>query len=173
MFAKSLAKSMDGMSGWFDRQMGLARKRVLEQIGATNITEVAEKAAALDRFVADKDMKPFLTALAADLGDDDGWIGYVAMTLTGVPPAGWKDEHFYLFENKLHEMAGRFRRLAALRFGQCDNDTFLVTVTRPDGTEECTVIADKAGMQDRLQELIDRFENIKMKLNNKKTAGNP
>ena len=170
VFAKKLAKSMDGMSGWFDRQMCLARNSVLEQIGVSDIKEAAKKATALDKFVADKNMKPFLTALAADLGDDDGWIGYVAMTLTGVPPSDWKDEHFNLFENKLYEMAGRFRRLDALRFGQ-DDDAFLVTVTKPDGTEEHTVITDKPGMQYRLQKLINTFEDIKMKLNNKETEG--
>ena len=170
VFANKLAKSMDGMSGWFGRQMGLARNSVLEQIGASDIKEASKKAAALDKFVADKDMKPFLTALAADLGDDDGWIGYVAMTLTGVPPSDWKDGHFNLFENKLYEMAGRFRKLDALRFGQ-DDDAFLVTVTKPDGTEEHTVITDKPRMQYRLQELINTLEDIKMKLNSKEMAG--
>ena len=97
-FAKKLAKSISDMSGWFGMQMDSARNHVLKQIGVTDIKEAAKKAAELERFVADKDMKPFLTALAADLGDDNGWVGYVAMTLTGVPPASWKDEHFDLFE---------------------------------------------------------------------------
>ena len=72
----------------------------------------------------------------------------------------------------MHEMAGRFRRLAALRFDQ-DDDAFLITVTKPDGTEDYTVISNKAGMQARLQELIDKFEDIKMKLNSKEAADRP
>ena len=171
-FSKRLVESMKCMSGWFDDMMDSARTRVLEQTGMADVKEAAEKAAALDEFVADKDMKPFLTALAANLGDDSSWIEYVAMTLTGAPPASWKDWHRDLFENKLHEMAGRFRRLAALRFGQ-DDDSFLVTVTKPDGTEEHTVITDKPGMESRLKELIDTFEDIRMKLNSKETADRP
>ena len=171
-FSKRLAEGTKGMSGWFDGMMDSARTRVLEQTGMADVKEAAEKAAALDEFVADKDMKPFLVALAADLGDDSSWIEYVAMTLTGAPPASWKDWHRDLFENKLHEMAGRFRRLAALRFGQ-DDDAFLVTVTKPDGTEEHTVITDKPGMESRLKELIDTFEDIRMKLNSKEAADRP
>ena len=171
-FSKRLVESMKGMSGWFDCIMDSARKRVLEQTGMADVKEAAEKAAVLNEFVADKDMKPFLTALVANLGDDSSWIEYVAMTLTGAPPASWKDWHRDLFENKLHEMAGRFRRLAALRFGQ-DDDAFLVTVTKPDGTEEHTVITDKLGMESRLKELIDTFEDIRMKLNSKEAADRP
>ena len=40
--------------------MDSARTRVLEQTGMADVKEAAENAAALNEFVADKDMKPFL-----------------------------------------------------------------------------------------------------------------
>ena len=166
-FAKRLVGSVKGMSGWFHSVMDSARMRVLEQTGMADVKDAAEHASILDEFVADKDMKPFLTALAADLGDDSGWIEYVAMTLTGMPPANWKDWHRDLFENKLHEMAGRFRRLAALRFSKGD-DVLLLTVTRPDGAEDYAVL--EIGADNK--EITDAFRDLAMKLNNKKTAGN-
>ena len=64
-------------------------------------------------------------------------------------------------------MAGRFRRLAALRFSQ-GNDAILLTVTRPDGAEEYAVLAGGVGTL----EMTNAFKEITMKLNNKKTAGN-
>ena len=164
-FAKRIAKSIDGMSGWFRSVMDSARTRVLEQTGMADVKEAAENAAALNEFVADKDMKPFLVALAADLGDDSSWIEYVAMTLTDTPPASWKDWHHDLFENKLHEMAGRFRRLAALRFSK-GGDSLLLTVTRPDGAEDYAVLDGKAGKQ----EITDAFRDLAMKLNSKEAA---
>lgn len=167
-FAKMLAESMKEMSGWFNEMLASARLRVLEQTGMADVKEAAENAAALNEFVADKDMKPFLVALAADLGDDSSWIEYVAMTLTGTPPASWKDWHHGLFENKLYEMAGRFRRLAALRFSKGD-DALLLTVTRPDGAEDYAVLNNKAGTQ----EITDAFRKLAMKLNSKETADRP
>ena len=167
-FSKKLARHADRMSGWFDGQMDLARKRVLEQIGVSSVKKAAKKAAELEQFVADKDMKPFLTALAADIGDDSSWIGYVAMTLTGTPPAIWKDEHFSLFENKLHEMAGRFRKLAALWFNKTDDDVFLLTVTRPDGEEEYAMLDKNAQMS----EITKAFKDLTMKLNRNNEEGN-
>ena len=164
-FAKRIAKSIDGMSGWFRSVMDSARTRVLEQTGMADVKEAAENAAALNEFVADKDMKPFLVALAADLGDDSSWIEYVAMTLTNTPPASWKDWHHDLFENKLHEMAGRFRRLAALRFSKGE-DSLLLTVTRPDGAEDYAVVDGKTGTK----EITDAFRNLAMKLNSKEAA---
>ena len=167
-FAKRIAKSIDGMSGWFRSVMDSARTRVLEQTGMADVKEAAENAAALNEFVADKDMKPFLVALAADLGDDSSWIEYVAMTLTNTPPASWKDWHHDLFENKLHEMAGRFRRLSALRFSKGE-DSLLLTVTRPDGAEDYAVLDGKAGKQ----EITDAFSNLAMKLNSKEEIRKP
>ena len=166
-FAKMFAEKMNDMSRWFDSTMEYAQKCVLKQTGMANIKEAAETASNLDKFVADKDMKPLLVALAADLGDKSGWIEYVAMTLTDIPPSNWKDWHLEMFENKLYEMAGRFRRLAALRFSKGDN-VLLLTVTRPDGTEDYTVLDSNAGSQ----EITNAFKDITIKLNNKKMPSN-
>ena len=167
-FSKKLARHTDKMSRWFDTQMDTAKKRVLEQIDVKDVKDATKKAAKLEQFVADKDMKPFLTALSADFGDDSSWIEYVAMTLTNTPPANWKDENFIMFENKLYEMAGRFQKLVALWFNKTnDDDVFLLTVTRPDGAEEYAIL-DKDAQTDKITKTI---KNLTMKLNSKDVVG--
>ena len=173
-FAGDLAKALDDMAGWFGAQMESARDMVLEQVGVDGVGEAAGRAVALKPYVADKDIQPFVTALAADLDDEESWISYVAMTLSGLPPTGWRDEHRRIFENKLHEMAGRFRRLAALRFSEAGDDAFLVTVTKPDGTEDYTVVGgDETGLQERLQSIIGSLNDIRPKLNSDGEADKP
>ena len=95
------------------------------------------------------------------------------MTLTDTPPASWKDWHHDLFENKLHEMAGRFRRLAALRFGQGRMTALLAHRdhgrTAPKNIR--SVGRTRPGMESRLKEITDAFEGSSaMKLNSKEAA---
>ena len=132
------------MSGWFAAEMNAARKLILKQTGMKSVGEVAAIADALIQYAPDGELKKFMTSLATDLGDDEGWTGYVAMMLTGTPPASWKDGHRDIFQNRLHEMAGRFRRLASLRFNRVRDDVCLVTVTRPDGAESYDVVGKDA-----------------------------
>ena len=160
-FAKDLAKVLDTIVGWFSRHMKSAKRAVLEQIGASTVDEAIKKASTLSPYIAEKDMKPFMMALTANLDNEERWISYVTMTLAGVPPTGWRDEHAYIFKNKLHEMAGRFRRLAALRFETDGDAAILFTVTKLDGTEEYAVISsdeasDRAALRKRLNDIANR-----------------
>ena len=143
-FASRLAKAIGEMQAAFDRMMDRMRRRLFAETKTADRASLAGAAAELVGDVTDQKMKVFLGAVLADIPDERAWMGFVALTLTDNPPAEWSDEHRDMFENGLRAAADGFRRLAALKFsavsGNLDGPSVMVTIIRPDGSEERVIL---------------------------------
>ena len=142
-FADGLGRAVNELRGAFDSMMAGMAGRLLDETGMPDRRSLAGVASRLLPDTSDRRMKVFLGAVSADIPDDSAWMSYVGLALTDVPPADWGDEHAEMFGNGLREVSAGFRRLAALRFAEV-SDSFgpsvMVTVTRPDGSERCTIL---------------------------------
>ena len=139
-----LGRAVDELRGAFDSLMASMVGRLLEETSMPDRQSLAEAASKLLPDTSDHRMRVFLGAVSANIPDEKAWISYVGLTLTDVPPADWSDEHAEMFGNGLREVSTGFRRLAALRFaavsGSFDGPSVMVTITRPDGSEESMVL---------------------------------
>jgi hypothetical protein len=94
--------------------------------------------------VIDPNVTRLVVALTADIPGEDEWAEYVAMNVTGVPPASWTDDDRRRFFGLIHDVGGTFRRIEALnadlRSRDDGFDALRVTVTRPDGAEAAKLV---------------------------------
>jgi len=94
--------------------------------------------------VIDPTLGRLVVALAADIPGEDEWVEYVAMNVTGTPPAAWTDDDRRRFFGLIHDVGGTFRRIEALnadvRSRGESYDALRVTVTRPDGVEAAKLV---------------------------------
>ena len=138
-FAKHLTRSANDLQGAFGKVMGQSETKLLNATMAKSKEELARLAAVILPSVSEQKMKVFLGAVAADIPDKESWINYVALTLTDVPPADWKDEHRTMFDNGLLDMADKFKRLVALNLAKVSGlaeSTRQVTITDTSGHED-------------------------------------
>jgi hypothetical protein len=105
---------------------------------------LAARAREIERQVIDQRVARLIVALVADVSGDDEWVEYVAMSVTGRPPAAWTDEERTRFFRLLHDIGGTFRRVEALnatvRSRDDGYDAVRVTLTRPDGVEAAKLV---------------------------------
>jgi hypothetical protein len=94
--------------------------------------------------VIDPKVARLVAALTADIPGEDEWAEYVAMNVTGAPPASWTDEDRRRFFSLIHDVGGTFRRIEALNSDLRSRgdgfDALRVTVTRPDGAEAAKLV---------------------------------
>ena len=145
-FAKRLAKSINTLRNAFDCVLAELRTSLLETTGMRDRQNLSNTASAVVSSVEDQKMKIFLTSVSHDvLENDNDWIKYVALTLTGIPPAEWSDEQRGMFENNLRSIYGRFARLASMHFAKVSDSfakpAYRVTITHADGKEDSQVVA--------------------------------
>lgn len=69
--------------------------------------EIAEK-------VIDPKVRSLVAALRAGIPDEEPWLEYIGMQITGVPPQAWADDDRRRFRSVLAEAGGTFRRVEAL-----------------------------------------------------------
>ena len=140
----NLGRAVNELRGAFDSMMSGMVGRLLDETDMPDRQSLAEAASKLLPDTSDQRMRVFLGAVSADIPDEKAWISYVGLTLTDVPPADWNDGHAEMFGNGLREVSAGFRRLAALRFaavsGSFGGPSVMVTITRPDGSEESMVL---------------------------------
>ena len=149
------------MGSAFDALLDGLIRTLLRSTSIRTRRRLADAARAVAPSVLDHDMKVFLTAVANDaLESDRDWISYVALTLTGVPPANWSDEQRALFTNRLKDVSARFARLSAMRFaevsGSYSQPACMVTVTHADGREDSAVVSLPEPERRRVREIADR-----------------
>jgi hypothetical protein len=105
---------------------------------------LTERAREIEGQVIDQRVARLVVSLAADIPGDDEWTEYVAMNVTGSPPAAWSDDERSRFFTLLHDIAGTFRRVEALNADLRSRgegyDTVRVTLTRPDGVESAHLV---------------------------------
>ena len=143
-FAAGLAAAIADLETAFDSMRRGMLNSLLAETKAPDRTSLAKTATSLFPSVSDQRMKVFLGAIAAGIPDDMEWVSYVALALTNRTPSEWRDEHLRMFENSLREAASGYLRLAELRFGDVSGSlkepSVMVTITRPDGREERTIL---------------------------------
>lgn len=106
---------------------------------------LAARARELSGKIIDPQVLRLVVALTADIPDEDAWLEYVAMNLSGAPPEGWTDEDRKRFFVTVAEVGGVFRRIYALNADLSARgegfDAYRHVVTRPDGTEAVQLLA--------------------------------
>lgn len=160
-FAADLSQAVSEMGSAFDALLDGLIRTLLKSTSIRTRKNLADAARAVAPSVLDHDMKVFLTAVANDaLERDRDWISYVALTLTGVPPANWSDEQRALFTNRLKDASARFARLSSMHFaevsGSYSQHACMVTVTHADGREDSAVVSIPEPERRRVREIADR-----------------
>jgi hypothetical protein len=126
---------------------------------------LAERASVLDGVVTEPRVRAFVSAVTTDFDEDEAWFEYLAMTVTGLPPASWSDDERLRFFANVKEIGGTFRRLEALYRDHAaldvrGFDAVRVTLTLPDGGEDAKVVwLDKAhrnAVSEVMQESVER-----------------
>ena len=145
-FSKRLANSIKILQNEFDETLDDITNMLYTATGIPDRKKLSNSAKTMLKSVTDKTMNTFLTAISTDaLEDDYDWIKYVALSLTDIPPADWKDEERVMFENRLKEISTQFSRLASIHFANIVNNltkpSHQLTITRADGKEERKLIS--------------------------------
>jgi hypothetical protein len=145
--ADRLATSTSELRSAYAALLCDVRRALREEFRGT--TEcLRESLSARAREVAGKVIDPkvarLVAALTADIPGEDEWAEYVAMNVTGAPPASWTDEDRRRFFSLIHDVGGTFRRIEALNSDLRSRgdgfDALRVTVTRPDGAEAAKLV---------------------------------
>lgn len=160
-FSKTLARSVRTLQGAYERMLDDLCGILFESTGIGDRGKISRAAKAMEPSVADQRMKVFLAALSADtLEHRNDWINYVAMSLTDVPPADWKDEQRTLFENQLRQASAKFKRLAGIHFAKVSDSftkpSYQVTVTHADGSEHHSVVSLSPKQKEKIQKIAAR-----------------
>ena len=145
-FSKTLANSITILQNEFDKTLDDIINMLYASTGIPDRKKLSNSAKTMLNSVTDKTMNTFLTAISTDaLEDDYDWIKYVALNLTDIPPADWRDEERMMFENRLKEISTQFSRLASIHFANIvDNlakPSHQITITRADGSEDHKLIS--------------------------------
>ncbi|MDA8008668.1 MAG: hypothetical protein MPK75_02965 [Alphaproteobacteria bacterium] len=161
-FAKKLAESINRLQNGYEDMLRDINIRLMDLTGMEDRYKLSKAASAVAGHVSDKNLKVFLEAISADsIERDEDWITYVAMTLTGAPPASWTDGQRDMQENALADAAARFKRLAAMHFpaisGSLAKSAFHMTVTLPDGSESYKVVSLKPEQKRRTEQLASKI----------------
>lgn len=141
-FAARLAKAVKSLETAFDRMLEELGASLFDGLGAGERERVSKSASGLIRHVSEPRTRAFLNAVSADSLDYEEWIKYVAMSLSGVPPADWSDNDRLAFDGNLKDMSNRLSDLFALHFGDLGTQehSFQVTLTHADGRVERNVV---------------------------------
>jgi len=158
--SKGLAKAVTEIQSAFDAMLANLKNTLFEYTGIKTRDKLSSAASAIMPHVQNKEMEVFLTAVSNDMLDDDDWIKYVALTVTGVPPADWTDDQRKMFGNRLQDTASRFRRLASMYFDKVSDSfqkpTYRVTVTQADGGEKSRLLSVSPDHRMKLQKIADK-----------------
>ncbi|MFM7270343.1 MAG: hypothetical protein ACKO2C_01750 [Actinomycetes bacterium] len=120
---------------------------------------LATHARELEGRITDSQLKKLVVALSADIPDDDSWLAYIAMILSGTPPEAWSDEDAGQFFAVVADVGAAFRRLYALSADLAASDpefdALRMVVTRPDGSEWVRLVGLTAGERATTSSVVD------------------
>ena len=147
VIANRLGKAIVELKGAYAQlisSVGNAMRAEMRGLDGDLRTSLAPRAREIQGRVIDPQVSKLVVALSAEIPGKDEWIEYVALNLSGVPPAAWTDEDSRRFFNVLHEVGGTFRRIEALNADVRSRgegfEALRVTVTRPDGIESAKLV---------------------------------
>lgn len=146
--AMRLTEVCNALKGAYPALLNDIREAVAKQIGpgCDPLREsLSTRARELSGKIIDPQVLRLVVALTADIPDEDAWLAYVAMNLSGAPPEGWTDEDRKRFFVTVAEVGGVFRRIYALNADLSARgdgfDAYRHVVTRTDGTEVVQLLA--------------------------------
>jgi hypothetical protein len=105
----------------------------------------------------DRELKPFLAALAGFSGTDTDWIASLATIATQRPVDSWRDNDLETFSVRLADLHTRFSNLETLIAkvdkvlpnGSDDREPRMVSLTRADGSAASNILwVDQASLQE-------------------------
>lgn len=115
--ALSVAGAMDELADAYPKLIDEIRTRLISELRASTEdyrSSVKSRAAEIAAKVIDPKVKALVAALRAGIPDEEPWLEYVGMQVTGVPPQAWTDEDRRRFRSVLADSGGTFRRIEAL-----------------------------------------------------------
>lgn len=161
-FARKLNSAIKELKNKFPDMIDDISKKLFKATGITDRPRLSKVATELSKHVTDQKIKVFIGTLSADvLEKPEDWINYIAMSITDVPPADWKDDQRTLFENNLTEFSFIFRRLAALHYSKISRNfnekSCSISVTRSDGSEYHGILTLKPERLKKMQGTIAKM----------------
>ncbi len=110
--------------------------------------ELRKRATPLIRKCGDKELSPFLGAIAGASGSDEDWIISVATIVSKRPVDSWRDNDIQVFSSRMHDFHKRFRALESVALAEKNKppevgkkkEARWVSVTLPDGKTSSDVI---------------------------------
>jgi energy-coupling factor transporter ATP-binding protein EcfA2 len=168
-FSKILVKSTKILQNEFNKTLSDIKELLFTATGINNREKLSNSASVMLQSVSDQKMKVFLNAIASDmLEHDDDWIKYVALSLTDIPPADWKDEQREMFENNLTDISSKFKRLASIHFPNISDNfikpSYQVTITDANGHEQRSIVSLKPEQKKKMEEIAKKtMQDLKKK----------
>lgn len=110
------------------------------------------------------DLKAFCMRMMDKTKSDSEWIDSVASFLANSPPDKWLNKHEEIFEDRLHELAGRFARAQQLVFENSkstDADGFRpvrISLSKIDGSEKGRVLQLKDSDMEKARKIAQDFK---------------
>lgn len=93
----------------------------------------------LEGRVIDPRLERLITSLLAEIPDEESWLAYVAMNISGVPCESWSDSDLSRFTATIADVGATFRRIYALHadLGAAGDgfDAYRHVITRSNGDE--------------------------------------
>jgi len=111
------------------------------------------------------DLKAFCMRMMDRTKSDLEWIDSVASFLANSPPDKWLNKHEEIFEDRLHDLAGRFSRAQQLVFAQgksknSDNiKPVRISLSKIDGSEKGSVLQLRKSEMEQARELAKSFKS--------------
>lgn len=142
-------------------QLGQAFAYGLPESPATELApyrqQFAQRAGVLLPLVTDVELKGLCLRMCDAALEPAAWIESFGSFVAASPPSRWKNQDEYAFSERLHALAGKFRRTEATFFAATANKAngkrMLVTITQADGNERTQVLHLTEAQSEKLNAL--------------------
>ena len=132
-------------------------------------SSLAKRAEALRGSVSESQLKALCGRLSDNNLSETKWIESVASFITSKPPSYWVDLDESTFENKLAELAERFKHVESIYFGTIGipegSDGIRLSITRTDGSEHAEVMYPRPEEEKELADIQKQFQALLKKHN--------
>ena len=121
--------------------------------------ELRAQAAPLAETLLEPRLRSFVLLAAQAELDDTSWLEAIANNVTAKPAVTWRDEDVVRYEVEVRGLAGSYRRVLSLHYDamaaeRAGFDAHRVTVTRPDGNEQSTVVWVDHAVKPRVEKVV-------------------
>lgn len=146
---------LSSLAGALASAFGIADRRALRPT-------LTERAAALQRWVADPALRNFVARVTGTEADEQAWLESVVALLSERPPRAWRDADRAKFEVSVTRTARLFRNVESLAFasngrGQTTSDAVRIGITTKEAGDVERVVRVRPDDRQRLKEIEDRL----------------